>query len=148
MGHVIYSQDTMDQNASENEENSLTKREASPKNVARSVKNYQCVYHGKSIECNHNCGKQGIPNYLCDFCDKSFAHKSNLGMHITSVHQGIKKFSCEICDKSFSEKGSLQRHVASVHQGIKNFSCEVCSKSFSRKNYLQLHITAVHPRCN
>ena len=79
----------MDQEFPEDEENLLTKREASLKTAHKNVENYQCVYHGKSVECNHNCGKQSITNYICDFCDKSSGEKAALGKHITLVHQGI-----------------------------------------------------------
>ena len=100
----------MDQKCPEEEENALTKRKASLKTVHKSVKNFQCVYHEKSIGCNHDCGKQGITNHSCDFCDKSFVQKDTLMKQVTTVHQGIKNFSCDLCDKTFGHKSPWEPH--------------------------------------
>ena len=82
----------MDQKFPEDEESLLTEGEASLKTGHASVKDNQCVNHGKSVGCNHNCGEQDITNYSCDFCDKSFECKSFLQTHITTVHQTSRNF--------------------------------------------------------
>ena len=96
---TYYLQDAIDRKFPE-EENISNKKEISLKTVPKKEKNYQFAHHGKSFGCNHTCGKQGITNYSCGICDKSFIHKSNVQTHITTIHQAIKIYSCDICDKS------------------------------------------------
>ena len=48
-------------------------------------------------------------------CDKSFAAKGTLNIHIESVHEDKKAFKCNACVKSFAQKIALNRHCASFH---------------------------------
>ena len=113
-------QDALDQKFPEDVGNLLRKREASPAIVHKSVKIDHCVYQKKSTGSKHNCDKQGIKNFSCELCDKSFGYISSLQRHITTVHEGIKNYSCDFCDESFGHKNDLQWHVTTVHRDIKN----------------------------
>ncbi len=77
-------------------------------------------------------------------CDKSFARKTLLTIHINAVHHKQKLFSCTLCDKSFAWKGALTSHVDGIHKKLKPFSCTLCDKSFARKGLLTTHVDTVH----
>ncbi|KAL7307103.1 hypothetical protein TKK_0000835 [Trichogramma kaykai] len=81
--------------------------------------------------------------YPCDTCGKTFRFKSNLKIHIDSMHLKITH-GCDICGKTFSKKGNLQTHIDSVHNRTKSYECDVCGKKFSRKDHLKIHIDSVH----
>ena len=108
----------MDQQVPEDVGNLLINREASLEVVEKSVKKYISLCHGNSIGRKYNCGEQGVKNCSCDFCDKSFGKKTDLQIHIATVHQGIKNYSCDLCDKSFGQKGDLRKHITTVHENI------------------------------
>ena len=57
--------------------------------------------------------------FKCNVCKKVFSQKSNLNIHMLSVHDGKKVFQCKICEQRFSEKGSMNRHIESIHEGKK-----------------------------
>lgn len=51
--------------------------------------------------------------FVCDICDSSFVHSSNLRTHKRVVHAGIRPYACKLCDKSFPNAFALKRHSAS-----------------------------------
>ena len=84
--------------------------------------------------------------YLCPHCDKSFAKKSGVDRHVTTVHKKLKNFACSVCDKAFGEKAQLTKHIPihsnpanSLNQPEKKFKCSECDKSFAKKDWLKLH---------
>ncbi len=85
---------------------------------------------------------QDTKYFSCTLCDKSFASKQYLSIHINAIHLKLKPFSCTLCDKSFSQKGKLNEHVAGVHE--KSFCCTLCDKSFTQKTSLTAHVEAKH----
>ena len=80
----------------------------------------------------------------CYICQKVFSQKSNLKVHISSIHEGKKPFKCSICDYKCSQKGHLYKHISSVHEVIKPFKCPICGFKFSLKRYWTRHIVSVH----
>jgi uncharacterized Zn-finger protein len=97
----------------------------------------QLSQHYLSIK--HKKRKEGIQatinSYECEFCDKTFQHKSIYIIHKRS-HTGEKPFQCDICDKTFSIKTLLQAHE-NMHTGVRPYSCDICNKSYT--NHAQLY---------
>ena len=60
------------------------------------------------------------------------------------VHEGVKDYHCDSCDKSFFQKGQLQRHLHTSHGGPGDHICETCGKSFFAKADMRKHIDSVH----
>ena len=61
-----------------------------------------------------------------------------LKSHIEGVHEGIKNFTCDRCEKSFSLHQSLKAHIKYYHEsnGEEN-KCDLCNKSFSTSSFKQ-----------
>ena len=57
--------------------------------------------------------------FKCETCDKSFARKTHLEKHMSSVHEGKKPCKCDICETNFADKYRLKMYVTSVHEKIK-----------------------------
>lgn len=56
----------------------------------------------------------GLKNYLCEYCHKSFNHKSDLTKH-RRTHTGEKPFQCPLCAYRGTQSVHVRRHVKYVH---------------------------------
>ena len=52
-------------------------------------------------------------------CDYGCYQKSDMKLHVASVHEGKKPIKCDICDYGFYRKSDIKLHAASVHGGKK-----------------------------
>jgi len=86
---------------------------------------------------------EGIIKHGCKQCNFSSTKKSNLVLHVESVHEGIK-YSCQQCDYKATRKTYLAQHVKNIHEGLQNFPCQHCDYSFTKKGYLSMHVSSVH----
>ncbi|CAL8114639.1 unnamed protein product [Orchesella dallaii] len=89
---------------------------------------------------------QKLKNHCCVFCEKRFATKGDLNIHIMN-HIGEKRFWCNMCDCEFSRKDTLQMHQKQhkEKQSYKENRCEICSKSFYDKGNLIRHLQTHNP---
>ena len=64
--------------------------------------------------------------------------------HFQVAHEGVKEYTCNDCGKSFGYQRSLYNHIKMVHENIKNHKCELCEKEFYAFCDLRRHIDSVH----
>ena len=48
------------------------------------------------------------PKFICEICGNWLTTKSNLQVHLNTVHNGLKPFRCNFCQQSFGESGTLK----------------------------------------
>lgn len=53
--------------------------------------------------------------YMCDTCSRKFICKSNLEIHIASVHSALRPFPCPDCDKFFKQPADVKLHRYKIH---------------------------------
>lgn len=66
---------------------------------------------------------------ICKICDRKFAKKEHLMLHMRAKHvdpSEIELFSCDLCGKSFKHKTNIKTHMTSNHLKIMEVSCKVC----------------------
>ena len=82
-----------------------------------------------------------INDCICEFCNKPYSTKSNLNVHIKTIHHKILPFQCEFpgCEKSYSNLKRKTIHMR-THYGHKPFECEICKKTFNEKIILKNHM--------
>ena len=56
----------------------------------------------------------GEKPYVCRFCSKAFASKSDLTVH-TKSHTGEKEFACSYCSYRSYKKSCIRGHTAKIH---------------------------------
>ena len=61
----------------------------------------------------YSAPKKGV---LCPVCYKIISKKSNLKVHLRSVHQKLRPYKCETCGRAFTQLRVLKDHVKRLHQ--------------------------------
>ena len=111
------------------------------------------------------------PSVICSQCNKKFANKASLRVHVTNmhsktwdpcpdcgrrfpsarlghhratVHGGDHQRHCPKCGMTLSSKHALTRHIREVHSASKALPCSECEETFTRKRSLQQHVKTVH----
>ena len=92
------------------------------------------------INTHHLIMKQfdGVKDFKCKSCGKSFSRADILKKHIHTVHEGHKDYNCQSCGKSFSESGNLKKHIHTIHDGHKDYACEFCEKLFTKSEKFEI----------
>lgn len=99
----------------------------------------------------------------CDVCSRTYQTKRQLKCH-KLIHLSKKPFKCTKCNKTFAQKGGLVVHIKNKHTKIgrgrskalvgkallKNLEmalkCHICDKGFSTNVGLKIHIIRLHQR--
>ena len=93
---------------------------------------------------------EGLNDYDCEYCDRSFTNSWSLKNHIIKIHEGRKDHKCDRCGKDFMTEKSLQNHISYVHEGKRNikkyyvYNCDICGKDFKNFGNLKKHIKSAH----
>ena len=61
---------------------------------------------------------KGIKNHVCDICYKEFTRPYELKIHY-DVHKRSGELKCDFCEKSFAHKSNKLAHVKQSHLGKK-----------------------------
>nr|XP_032526258.1 myoneurin-like isoform X3 [Danaus plexippus plexippus] len=99
----------------------------------RFISNYQRTKHLRIV---HN-KTSGL--YRCETCGREYEMKSQLLIHIRSVHMQERNQECSVCLSRFFSKNSLSRHMT-IHTGSKNYKCDICGKEYARQKCLKDHL--------
>jgi len=119
-------------------------------------------YNPKKKVVNENIGEKGEKkktgekrgkyktaekSEICNMCNKAFAKKHKLKIHIDIVHNNLEPFLCPQCGSGFTHKRKLRIHVEKIHEGnIPNHICSTCGKNFTSSSILNRHIESVHEK--
>ena len=73
-------------------------------------------------------------------CKRKFSYRTELVDHI-QVHLNPEYFKCQQCDKNFASRSCLRIHVKKKHEGIKEqgYECDLCGKILGDKYRLKFH---------
>ena len=85
-----------------------------------------------------NLHKESHENICCPVCNKKFALRSSLILHMKNVHEKREQFPCDQCGKMFATSFSLAVHYT-LHTGEKKFKCPQCDKRFRTPGGLDIH---------
>lgn len=67
----------------------------------KQLRNHKIVHRMKPAELQHQC----------EVCQRTFADRRQLRVHMSSVHHKIKPFSCNYCGYKAASNGALRLHV-------------------------------------
>lgn len=82
--------------------------------------------------------------YICDHCGRAFKIKEALIPHL-DTHKPYRKFGCHLCDRRYAQKAALQLHIDRVHRNLPPpCACPVCPKRFPRMSLLKTHMMSEH----
>jgi len=123
-----------------------------------------------AFSMKHHMEEHKGETHMCDQCNYTTVHKTNLIVHIKTVHkerkllqcklcdfttkshqymwkhkQGHKgiRWNCDLCDFSAGFKGDLNNHMKIVHLGYK-VKCELCGYTTPKQAYLKKHMVKTH----
>ncbi|EAT39677.1 AAEL008544-PA [Aedes aegypti] len=70
----------------------------------------------------------------CEQCPRSFTRQHLFERHMARHEASKKeKPTCDLCGKSFKTRTNLRLHIDSLHEKKPNYICEICSKPFARR---------------
>eukprot|EP00188_Purpureofilum_apyrenoidigerum_P003622 Plantae.Rhodophyta-Purpureofilum_apyrenoidigerum.ctg38459.p1 GENE.Plantae.Rhodophyta-Purpureofilum_apyrenoidigerum.ctg38459~~Plantae.Rhodophyta-Purpureofilum_apyrenoidigerum.ctg38459.p1 ORF type:complete len:165 (-),score=13.84 Plantae.Rhodophyta-Purpureofilum_apyrenoidigerum.ctg38459:262-756(-) len=82
--------------------------------------------------------------HKCRQCTSSFTTRSNLVVHVQTVHQGLRPYTCDQCGRNFGTKGTMNRHVRLVHYHERRYVCDICTRAFATLACLRRHHGLLH----
>ena len=78
-----------------------------------------------------------------DSCGQQLSCQSALLNHVKMKHSPKTRFQCAQCDKSFATRQCLELHIRGDHEGLK-VQCRSCDKEFNRPSDRNRHERKVH----
>ncbi|XP_013134186.1 PREDICTED: gastrula zinc finger protein XlCGF26.1-like isoform X7 [Papilio polytes] len=107
---------------------------------ARFKNYYQKTRHMMQV---HN-----VEGIKCEVCDKTFNLKSNLMLHMRSVHLKERPYECSECNMGFFIKRHMMGHYLATHTNERKFKCDVCGKAYATQNSKRKHMKKNHGMSN
>ena len=109
------------------------------------VQDFQCslcgrsFYHQYQLKFHLRIHHAG-ESLLCQHCSKRFRSKHGLMMHEKKQHDSsfVAKYKCNVCNASYANKATFAGHM-NRHNNLKPFICSLCSASYYHKHHLQRH---------
>ena len=104
------------------------------KNIDTNVTKIYENNFGSASNSEINSAVNSSFKFSCIFmhCDYKATQRSQLKIHIQSVHDG-KRYQCEVCNKEYTSKGNLQSHKKSAHKTKRNSAKYENSRGYYRK---------------
>lgn len=94
--------------------------------------------HRKQEHSNKIAAEEPV---TCFHCNKKFARKNLLKIHIREVHRQPPDVTCFYCERRYKNKKILKLHIISVHLKLKMYECRICQKKFSTASYRINHMS-------
>ena len=85
------------------------------------------------------------PSFSCLECDKKFVYAGDINNH-KKLHQGILNEVCKLCNKEYATKGGLTIHVIEKHFAKFHCEVTGCSSITSSKSRYKFHLKKVHKK--
>ncbi|XP_055301267.1 zinc finger and SCAN domain-containing protein 2-like [Sitodiplosis mosellana] len=112
---------------------------------------FKVIINRQNLICHMNIHSGDRP-FVCDVCQKSFAHIRNLNRHKEQQGHSDFQFQCIVqgCGRHFMSSNKMNRHIKLDHQSNAiiipqlPFECPHCRKAFSSIGYLRMHIKQGH----
>eukprot|EP00188_Purpureofilum_apyrenoidigerum_P000093 Plantae.Rhodophyta-Purpureofilum_apyrenoidigerum.ctg10325.p1 GENE.Plantae.Rhodophyta-Purpureofilum_apyrenoidigerum.ctg10325~~Plantae.Rhodophyta-Purpureofilum_apyrenoidigerum.ctg10325.p1 ORF type:complete len:193 (-),score=28.36 Plantae.Rhodophyta-Purpureofilum_apyrenoidigerum.ctg10325:183-761(-) len=82
--------------------------------------------------------------HFCKVCLTAFTSRSNLRVHVRTVHERQRPFACPKCDTNLGTRSTLKRHMKMVHFNERPFGCPICKKAFMTKSCVRRHLRKMH----
>lgn len=90
---------------------------------------------------------QGIKEFQCTLCDRSYHRRQHLQRHVAEIHEKQPRLeqplSCDHCDRNFTTVWGLRRHQIKIKENkapLRQHQCEVCKRKFYSENFLKQHL--------
>ncbi|XP_058828376.1 zinc finger protein 62 homolog [Topomyia yanbarensis] len=77
-------------------------------------------------------GINPVERVQCHICNRWLNGKSNLKIHIKTIHNEGQTISCDLCQQIYPNLRALRNHKQRVHVE-ERFECEFCGKKFKQK---------------
>mmetsp|Transcript_5648 Transcript_5648/g.16795 ORF Transcript_5648/g.16795 Transcript_5648/m.16795 type:complete len:220 (+) Transcript_5648:76-735(+) len=82
--------------------------------------------------------------HFCKVCLTAFTSRSNLRVHVRTVHERQRPFACPKCDTNLGTRSTLKRHMKMVHFNERPFGCPICKKAFMTMSCVRRHLRKMH----
>ena len=117
------------------------------------TKPYQCLLCSKKFKWQNSLDLHKLIHsdegriYYCEQCKNvKFAYKSELRLHLASVHNQSydSKWDCIFCDKKLNSQKNFQNHINTHTKEKPNF-CKFCDNEFNERKNLVIHLSIHNP---
>lgn len=92
---------------------------------------------------SHQGVRKEVETFKCQKCYTIFLSSEALASHVAETHG---PFACNICNKEFALRRYLSMHMKRHNEENKKFKCEVCGWKFLERHKLKLHMQSHKPK--